>query len=194
MRFLRPLSMTCKAMRLRLLPWIWEHLEPSWGDYLNRITNAVRVDRSLASSVKYFWALLCSCEFGLTRSRCRFMTLHSLWNVANFPLFVSCLESLPNLHTLAIGSSDISITNSLEKALERCKLPQIKALILPPGAYPLLKRCHNVEDVDCVVGDRAIHSRNLLEFLASIRGSKVRRLAIPLVSSCDTSSKWSTTP
>jgi len=25
--FLRPLSATCKAMRLRLLPWIWEHLE-----------------------------------------------------------------------------------------------------------------------------------------------------------------------
>jgi len=182
--------MTCKAMRLRLLPWIWEHLEPSWGDYLNKITT-LRVDRSLASSVKYLWALLRSRELGLTRSRCRFMTLHSLWNAANFPSFVRCLESLPNLHTLAIGSSDSLITTSLGNAFKHCKLPQIKALILPPNAYPLLKCCHNVEDVDCVVGDRPIHSRGLLEFLASIQGSKVRRLAIPLVSSCDTSSKWS---
>ena len=66
-RFLRPLSMTCKAMRLRLLPWIWEHLEPLWGDVgnLNIIAN---VDGFLASNVKYFCTLLCPSESGLTRS------------------------------------------------------------------------------------------------------------------------------
>jgi len=184
--------MTCKAMRLRLLPWMWEHLEPSWDNYvgnLNRIAYASRTDRSVARSVKYFCALLRSRGLGLIRFLCRFMTLHSLWNVAKFPLFVECLESLPNLHTLAIGSSDSYITNSLKNALKRYKLPQIKTLILPPCAHPLLKRCCNAEDVDCVVTDRPVPSEKLLGFLASIRGSKVKRLAIPLVSSCDTSSK-----
>jgi len=188
--------MTCKAMRLRLLPWIWEHLDPLWGDYvgnLNRIANASRVDRSLASNVKYFSALLCPCESGLIRSRCRFMTLYSLWNVAELPLFAKCLESLPNLHTLAIGWSNNSLIGPLKKALKRRKLPQIRALILPPSAYSLLECCHNAEDVDCIVGDLPIHSRKLPEFLASIRCSKVKRLAIPLVPCCDTPSKWSAT-
>ena len=197
MRFLRPLSMTCKAMRLRLLPWIWEHVEPSWGDHvgnLNRIVYASRVDRSVARSVKYSCALLRSCELGLTRSLCRFMTLSSLWNFPVFPLFVKCLESLPNLHTLAIGQPIGYITNSLKNALKRCKLPQIKALILPPGAYPLLNCCPNAEDVDCVVGDGTVSSKKLPGFLASIQVSKVKRLAIPLVSSCDASGKWSATP
>ena len=121
------------------------------------------------------------------------MTLHSLWNVAKYPLFVECLESLPNLCTLEIGSSDNYITKPLENALSCRKLPQIKTLILPPSAYPLLKPCHNVEDVDCVVGDQPTDSEKLPEFLASLWSSNVKRLAIPLVSCCDTPSKWSTT-
>jgi len=196
-RFLRPLSMTCKAMRSRLLPWIWEHVEPSWGNYvgnLNIIANASNADISLASSVKYFCTLLRSSGSGLICSLCRFMTLHSLWNVANLPLFVRCLESLPNLHMLEIGWSDNYITTPLENALQGSKLSQIRVLILPPSAHPLLKRCCNVEDVDCVVNDKPIPSDKFHDFLASIRGSKVKRLAIPLVLYCNTSSKWSGTP
>ena len=58
--FLRPLSMTCVAMRLRLLPWIWERLElipgcgPDW-EFLckvNAMAKALRKDISLATSVK----------------------------------------------------------------------------------------------------------------------------------------------
>jgi len=122
------------------------------------------------------------------------MTLDTLWNETKFPLFVKCLESLPNLHTLAIGRTDSFTTDPLKNALKRRKFPQIKALILALTAYPLLKCCHNAEDIDCVVGDRPVHKEKLPEFLASIRGSKVKRLAIPLVSSCDTPSKWSATP
>ena len=187
--------MTCKAMRLRLLPWIWEHLESPF-DYmgnLKMITNASRVDRSLASSVKYFCALLRSYESGLICSLCRFMTLHSLWDTSKFPLLVECLESLPNLHTLAIGWSESHIMNSLENALKRCELPQIKALILPPNAHPLLKRCYNVEGVDCVVSDRSIPPNQLFGFLVSIRSSNIKRLAIPLVSCYNTSGMWSAT-
>ena len=195
-QFLRPLSMTCKEMRLRLLPWIWEHLEPSWRDFvgnLNIIANASRADMLLAASVKYF-RVLCSGVLGLIWLLCRFMTVGTLWNVSKFPLFVRCLESLPSLHTLEIGRADSYTTTPLKDALKRSKLPQIKALILPPCAHPLLQHCHNVEDVDCVVKDRPVPSDQFLGFLASIRCSKVKRLAIPLVPRINASSKWSRTP
>ena len=68
-RFLVPLSMTCKAMRFRLMPWIWECVEclesaPNWSSEgsvprkLNSIVSALRADISLATSVKYFCILL----------------------------------------------------------------------------------------------------------------------------------------
>ena len=69
--FLRPLSMTCRAMRLRLIPWIWEYLQlpsqyrwgPARGDIVSRgldtIAGAFYADKFLATSVKYFCALLC---------------------------------------------------------------------------------------------------------------------------------------
>jgi len=68
-QFLRPLSMTCRAMRLRLLPWIWDLLEPSSCRYGNEnfepnlvaIANASRADTFLAASVKYSCALLYPC-------------------------------------------------------------------------------------------------------------------------------------
>ena len=68
-QFLRPLSMTCKAMRFRFMPWMWNLIELSSlrGDYsvslaiylanLTIITNVTRVDTSLATSVKYLRAL-----------------------------------------------------------------------------------------------------------------------------------------
>ena len=52
-RFLRPLSMTCRAMRLRLLPWMWDLIEPSdLGWNLFAIVNALHADTFLAASVK----------------------------------------------------------------------------------------------------------------------------------------------
>jgi len=70
-RFLRPLSMTCRAMRLRLLSWMWDLVEPSrvcWYDLqkglrwnLAAIGNALQADTLLAASVRYFSALLCPC-------------------------------------------------------------------------------------------------------------------------------------
>ena len=100
--------------------------------------------------------------------------------------FIRCLESLPNLHTLEIGQEDGCNATPVEKRtlelkLKRVELPQIKALILPPAAHPLLKRCPNVEDVNWVIGDSTISSDKFLESLASIPDSKIKRLAIPLV-------------
>ena len=103
-------------------------------------------------------------------------------------LFVKCLESLPNLHTLEIGSME-GITSPLKKALKGVELPQIKTLILPPAAHPLLRHCCDVEDVTCVGGYETIHSEGFLGSLAFNLDSKVKQLTIPLVSWDNPSSK-----
>ena len=70
-KFLRPLSKTCRAMRLRLLPWIWDHIQPSQGYYdrdgvrwiswkFTAIARAVCADMSLATRIKYPHVLFCS--------------------------------------------------------------------------------------------------------------------------------------
>ena len=119
------------------------------------------------------------------------MAVYFMWGNRAIPSFVKCLESLPNLHTLEIGRTKSAITAPLKDALKRVKLPQIKTLILPPTAYPLLQRCHEVEDVTCVTSDSTMFSDEFLGALSSNQDSKVRRLAIPLVSRGDQSRKWS---
>jgi len=108
------------------------------------------------------------------------MTVHSPWNGER--LFVECLKSLPNLHTLEIGLvHERPRIILLKEALKGVKLPQIVTLILPPAAHPLLKCCPNVENVDWVIGDGYPTSDEFLGSLASIQDSKIKRLAIPLV-------------
>ena len=61
-RFLRPLSMTCREMRLRFFPWVWECLELNpytrWGSerqvvrLFKTIINISSTDTFLATSVK----------------------------------------------------------------------------------------------------------------------------------------------
>ena len=109
------------------------------------------------------------------------MKVHLLPYGSTLPSFVKCLEALPNLHTVEIGWADGAITASLKTALKRVKLPQIKSLILPPAAHPLLRHCRDVEDVVCVVKDKTTTSDEFLGSLTSNRNSKVKRLAIPLV-------------
>ena len=193
-RFLLPLSMTCRTMRLRLLPWIWERLEclevvsasspNSEGGFprgFSAIMRVLRMDIFLAASVKYFRAFLLP-GLVLIHVLQRFMSVGFMWGDTNLPPFIRCLESLQNLHTLEIGLVNESITTPLKNALEGIKLPQIKTLILHPATYPLLQCCYNVEDVVCVVRDATISSDEFLGSLASNRDSKVRRLAIPLFS------------
>ena len=112
-----------------------------------------------------------------------------IWNHFPFSEFVEFLGSLPNLHTLEIARAHNRITTPLGNALKRVKLPQIKTLILPPTAHPLLRHCHNVEDVVYVVGDETMPSDEFLASLASNLDSKVKRLAIPLISWGDPSRK-----
>jgi len=116
------------------------------------------------------------------------MTVHCLYSESSRQL-VECLESLPNLHTLEIGPLDDSLTViRVKKALMwRTVLPQIKTLIIPEFAYPLLKRCPNVEDVVWVIIDKPITSDKFLRSLPPSYRSKVRRLTIPLVLPCNPS-------
>ena len=86
-----------------------------------------------------------------------------------------------------MGDSD---TPALESALQGVELPQIKTLILPPAAYPLLRRCPDVENVACVVGHREGSSDGFFKSLASNRDSKIKRLVIPLVLESDSCRKW----
>ena len=85
------------------------------------------------------------------------------------------------------------ITASLKKVLKRVKLLRIKTLILPPTPHPLLRHCHNVEDIVCVVGGGAIISDVFLGSIESNRDSKIKRLAIPLTLRPSPSRKQSST-
>ena len=118
------------------------------------------------------------------------MTVYLVYKSSAFPEFVKCLKSLPNLHTLEIGQMDYYPKGSLENELGRVKLPQIKTLILPPHAFPLLRSCRNVEDVVYVlVGSGIEFVKEFWESLASIQDSKVKRLTIPMISRENISSK-----
>jgi hypothetical protein len=63
MEFLLSLSMTCRAMRLRFLSWIWKHIEvSSWKDLERRpkvIVDVLRTDPCLGMSVRYSHPFIC---------------------------------------------------------------------------------------------------------------------------------------
>jgi len=107
------------------------------------------------------------------------MTLDLPSHVPTLLLFAKCLESLLNLHTLEVELWDRRITTPLKNAFKHVRLPQIRTLILPIAAYPLLKHCGNVEDVILGRIHTSVPSKKFIGALASIRSSKVKRLAIP---------------
>jgi len=162
--------MTCRAMRTRLLPWLWERLEVYPHAWTSRTDYMKGLDTALS-------ALLAGT---FPAASVKFMTVLFPWKGSTIPLFVKCLESLPNLHTLEMGPVE-TIATPLKSALKGVKLPQIKTLIIPPAAHPLLRHCRNVEDVVCVVGSKPIHSEEFLRSLGFNQDSKVKQLAIPLV-------------
>ena len=187
--------MTCRAMRVRLLPWVWGRLEvwgglevPPWFAMQNFnpiVLNALRADTFLATSVRYPCALLVPGLRLIHPLRRRFMTVHLPYQ-RNEPfshLFFKCLQSLPNLHTLEVAlaeGAENTATTPLKKALRRVKLPQVKTLIIPPAAHPLLQHCCGVEDIVCMNMYKTRSPDGFLRSLAPNRDSKIKRLAIPL--------------
>ena len=134
--------------------------------------------------------------FGLTRILRRVVSLNVCFG-SGFSFFVDCLQSLPNLRTLEIRwpDHDEFFEEPLWNALKRVNLPQIKTLTIPPTAHPLLRHCHELEDVDFVIVEgRTACSDVILRSLASNQKSKIRRLAIPLLFWNDLSRKWSSAP
>jgi len=121
------------------------------------------------------------------------MTVDLSWKDSAIPLFVECLKSLPNLHTLEIVRAGGSTTSPLKDALKYVRLPQIETLILPPAAHPLLRHCSGVEDVVCVVRYGTISSDEIFGSFELNRDSKVKRLVIPLVLWTNPSRKWFST-
>ena len=98
-----------------------------------------------------------------------FMMVSGVWNNSSLPQFVKCLESLPNLYTPEIGQADYYPTSLFRSMVVHVELPQIKALILAPNAFPLLRSCRNVEDVVYIFMGGAIFLEELCESLASNR-------------------------
>ena len=119
------------------------------------------------------------------------MTVHLVHDNFTFSKFIKCLESLPNPHTLEIGQVDYHPTGSLKNALGRVELPYIRVLILLPYTFPPTQSCRNAEDVVDVFIGGAVFFEEFCEFLAFNQDSKVKRLAIPMISRNNLSSKRS---
>ena len=97
--------MTCRAVRLRLLPWVWERLGfPPSHNWLyaeaismnklgKTIVSALHTGGSLATSVRYFYVL--GFVPGLGADPCPLVKVHegvpSVWT---HPLFVTCSSNV----------------------------------------------------------------------------------------------------
>ena len=132
----------------RLLSWVWERLEVHYPH--NSISGRDRV-KGPDTVMNAFLGVRClralihplvgadSCPLKVYDSTLP-VEIGPPWS----PLFVKCLESLPNLHTLEMGSPAGNYnTTPLKSALKGVELPKIKTPILPFAAHPLLQRCHN---------------------------------------------------
>ena len=117
------------------------------------------------------------------------MTVYLPWCGPAFISFVKCLQSLQNLHTLEVGWAEDFPSILLDDALKGVDLPQIKTLIIPPTAHPLLRHCRDVEDLVYAIRCDTAQSHEFLRSLPSKRSSKVKRLAIPLTLWLDPSRK-----
>ena len=192
-------------MRLRLLPWVWERVEVRRGPYgtsgkqvmrglnarLNVIAECLAADMFLAASVKYISIPLFLGRALIIVLLRRFIKIYLSEYGPATSLFVKCLQSLPNLHTLEIEWTSGNIGIALGGALANAEFPNIRTLIVPTTAYPLLRHCPGVENIVYVPSWGWIstyHERDFFESLASIPDSKVKRLVVPL------SSAWPASP
>ena len=68
------------------------------------------------------------------------------------PAYVSCLQALPNLHTLSILSIHTKMTSSLKSAFEGRTFPSVQTVVVPDHAYNVLRSCPEVRRVICNFG------------------------------------------
>jgi hypothetical protein len=143
----------------------------------------LRADPYLGMCVRYFRPFIRR-WVGADLCPLKVLTIH-LKIKSTVPLFVKCLESLPNLHTLEVPWANMRIMDLLEKALKHIELPQIKTLVIPPARSFLFSDTVTVLRILSAwsgICDTDISSDTILSSLVSNRDSKVKRLVIPLVS------------
>ena len=88
------------------------------------------------------------------------------------PAFASCLEILPNLHTLQIVHAHSQMATALKNAFQRRSYPQIRKVVMPSVAHHILKCCPEVREVVCTQED----GRKLITALKAGHCSKVEVL------------------
>ncbi|KAF9644288.1 hypothetical protein BDM02DRAFT_998054 [Thelephora ganbajun] len=163
---LSALSATCRAMRHRFLPAVWERSLMCLKGWRRNDQIPVRLqlqcrtltgDRCLAAYVKIMTVDL-ACD----------------GTEAILEIFARCLAVLPNLHTLEVISMGTHYSEPLREALKGVKLPQIRTLILPSMAHYLLRHCPNVDDLTCTPFRP---DKEFVESLA-IGQQKLRRFAV----------------
>ncbi|KDQ60174.1 hypothetical protein JAAARDRAFT_125597 [Jaapia argillacea MUCL 33604] len=177
---LRALSQTCRSLRSQFLGIAWETFAvcicpdgKSWwkvlGDSMEKQCKGLVKSPHLLPLVRI-----------VTVTLTRYSTGRIL------PALVSCLESLPNLHTLQVVHAHAQMTSALGKAFENVSLPTIRTVILPSCAHNIIKCCPEVRDVTCneddgskLIGSLVKGGCNKVERIAGISPSitMVKRLA-----------------
>lgn len=69
------------------------------------------------------------------------------------PVFLKCLENLPNLHTIKIVFAPLSMTTAIKNAFENASLPTIRTVVLPAYCHEILRACPEVRSVWCTEQD-----------------------------------------
>ena len=104
------------------------------------------------------------------------------------PILASCLESLPNLHTLHVLHAHTQMTTAIRLAFEKVTLGSVKTLAVPDYSHEILRSCPNAIKVHCTaengsklvgaVGKRCKH----LEEFAGLRpdGNMLKRASLSL--------------
>ena len=95
-------------------------------------------------------------------------------------LFVKCLTTLQNLHTLEIVSMQgdervQSFAIALERTRTQLQLRQVRTLVLPPTAHRLLRHCPNVEDLTCCATEP---DEDFVESLAACRSNHIAKFSV----------------
>ena len=161
---LRSLTQTCRALRISYLPSFYEHVEACvckprtmWyrqlSKRLERLSFMLIESPNFAAHVRYvdyptfphYISLIhCSRTVTVSLTDCSASTV--------LPAFAVCLTVLPNLRTLRIMHTGL-IATALRNAFRSVSIPQIRTIILPSGAHPILRSCPNVQDVTCNEGN-----------------------------------------
>ena len=180
---LRAITQTCRALRQKFLPWLWEGVDAcavpydrAWYVYLgNLLENKCRIllkNPVLAAHVRL--ANICFLYSTLSHTVDSVMSVtlsrHRMNTV--LPTFASCLQSLPNLHTLGVCHAHRDMTTKLEAAFKGVTIPSIRTIVIPTVAHNILRSCPNVEDVTCNDGDGS----QILSSIAS-KCPKVKRIS-----------------